>query len=69
MRQCRNASQAWKWLKFKMHVIDVRMRRYSARASVIEISNYLVCEELLEVKGGFRLKEQCGKEACIQEAF
>ena len=25
-----------KWFKFKMHVIDVLMRRYSARASVIE---------------------------------
>ena len=35
----------------------------------MRISVYLVCEELLEVKGGFRLKEQCGKEACIQKAL
>ena len=35
----------------------------------MRVSKYLVCEELLEVKGGLRLKKQCGKEAYIQEAL
>ena len=63
--------QAWKWLKFKakMHVVALQMRGQSARASVTRINRYLVCEEFLEVKGGLRLKEQGGKETCIQKAL